>query len=144
MNFYWPHPEKVVQKLLGLGVNPNSKDYHGRSPLWWSATNGHASVAILLLEQGGVQLNEADINGWTPLHEAAANGHKPVIRLLLSRDGVDPELVDNTGQTALAWATKLGHIGTAHILSDHIGSKRVQQLNNDQAGAQYQLGGTSL
>jgi hypothetical protein len=57
--------EKVVQKLLGLGVDPNAKDYHGRTPLWWSASNGHASVTILLLKQDNVQLNETDINGCT-------------------------------------------------------------------------------
>jgi hypothetical protein len=66
--------EKVVQKLLGLGVDPNAKDYHARTPLWWSASNGHASVTILLLKQDNVQLNETDSSGCTPLHEAAANG----------------------------------------------------------------------
>jgi ankyrin repeat protein len=116
--------EKVVQRLLGLGVDPNPKDYHGRTPLWWSASNGHASVTILLLERDNVQLNETDINGRTPLHEAAGNGHKTVVRLLLSQDRVDPNLVDSTGQTALAWATKHGHVDIAHVLRDHIGSRR--------------------
>jgi hypothetical protein len=117
--------EKVVQRLLSLGVDPNTKYHHGRTPLWWAASNGYASVVTLLLERDNVPLNEPDINGWTPLHEAAGNGYKAVVILLLSTDGIDPDLVDKNGQTALAWATEQRHTEIVHILSDHIGSKRV-------------------
>ena len=117
--------EKVVQRLLCLGVDPNLKDYRGRTPLWWSASIGYTSIAILLIEQGNAQLNEQDVNGRTPLHGAAINGHKTVVRLLLSKDGVDPDLVDNTGQTALAWATNQRHVDVVRILRDHLRSKSV-------------------
>jgi ankyrin repeat protein len=59
--------EKVVQRLLSLGVDPNTKDYYGRTLLWWAASNGYASVVTLLLERDNVPLNEPDINGRTPI-----------------------------------------------------------------------------
>jgi ankyrin repeat protein len=88
---------KAVRRLVGLGVDPDLKDYHGRTPLWWSASNDSASFAVLFLERDTVQPNAMDINGWTPLHIAAANGHIEVVRLLLSKEGMDPELVDDSG-----------------------------------------------
>jgi ankyrin repeat protein len=115
--------EKVVQMLLGQDLDPNSKDHHGRTPLWWSASNGHVSVAALLLERDDIRLNETDDNGWTPLHEAAGNGYKPIVKLLLRKNGVDAELLDNRGLTALSWATKNGHADIVEILNGHMESK---------------------
>jgi len=115
--------KKAVQRLLSLGVDYNSKKYHGRTPLWWSASRGHASVALLFLGQDSTRSNEADINGRTPLHEAAGNGYKKVVKLLLSQEGINPDLADNRGQTALAWAKKCGYMDIVHILRDYIGSK---------------------
>lgn len=114
----------VVRELLDEGVSPNFKDDHGRTPLWWSASNGHVSVVMLLLERDDVQLNVTDSNGWTPLHEAAGNGHEPIVRLLICRDGVDTESIDGAGLTALAWAIKNGHADIAEVLKNHVGSEQ--------------------
>ena len=116
--------EKAVQRLLSLGVDYNSKDYHRRTPLWWSASKGHAPVALLFLGQDNTQPNEADINGRTPLHEAAGNGHKKVVKLLLSQEVIDPDIADNRGQTALALAKTRGHVDIVHTLRDYLGSKK--------------------
>jgi ankyrin repeat protein len=117
--------EKVVRALLGQGGNANFKDSHGRTPLWWSASNGHVSVATLFLERDDVlvQLNVTDSYGWTPLHEAAANGHEPVVRLLLCRDGVDTGLIDGEGLTALDWAIENEHADSVQISKNHMGLK---------------------
>lgn len=38
-----------------VGVDPASKDRdYGRTPLSWSAENGHESVVMLLLDNAGV------------------------------------------------------------------------------------------
>jgi ankyrin repeat protein len=39
----------VVKLLLAQdGVDPDSKDKYGRTPLWWAAGNGHEAVVKLL------------------------------------------------------------------------------------------------
>lgn len=65
-------------------MDPNFKDYYGRTPLWWSASNGHVSVIVLLLKQDILPLNEPDNDGRTPLHKASGNGHKTIVQLLLN------------------------------------------------------------
>ncbi|KIM97280.1 hypothetical protein OIDMADRAFT_94999, partial [Oidiodendron maius Zn] len=71
--------EETVRKMLDQGVDPDMRDRHCRTPLWWSASNGHASITDLLLKRDRPLLNEPDIDGRTPLHEAAEKGHKTIV-----------------------------------------------------------------
>jgi ankyrin repeat protein len=53
--------EAVVKLLLTTnGVDPDSKDKHGRTPLSWAAENGHEAVVKLLLEKGA-ELESKDV-----------------------------------------------------------------------------------
>jgi ankyrin repeat protein len=59
---------KTVQLLLEReGVDADSKDEHGRTPLLQAAKNGHEAVVKLLLEREGVDVNSKAKNGRTPL-----------------------------------------------------------------------------
>ncbi|KAF2177265.1 ankyrin, partial [Zopfia rhizophila CBS 207.26] len=60
----------------------NSKDKHGRTPLYWAARDGHDAAVKLLLEKDGVNPDSKDIYGQTPLSIAARNGHKAIVKLL--------------------------------------------------------------
>ncbi|CAG8982681.1 hypothetical protein HYALB_00000960 [Hymenoscyphus albidus] len=115
--------KNMVQTLLAQGVYPNSKDEQGRTPLWWSASNGHLSITTLLLGKDDIPLNEADREGCTPLHEAAGNGHLSIVKILLCQDGINPELIDINGKTAFAWAIENGYAGIADILKTFVKSK---------------------
>ncbi|KAL2004632.1 hypothetical protein VTN00DRAFT_3368, partial [Thermoascus crustaceus] len=69
------------------GVDPNSKDNTGRTPLSWAASHGQGAVVQLLLEKG-VDPDSKDEDGRTPLSWAAYYGHEAVVKLLLEK-GVD-------------------------------------------------------
>jgi ankyrin repeat protein len=76
----WAAPkghERVVELLLQKGVDPDSKDKFGQSPLLWAAANGHEAVVQLLLASDKFDPNSVDAHagyGQKPLAWAAKNG----------------------------------------------------------------------
>lgn len=42
-----------MEYLISLGVDPNSMNDTGRTPLWRASFNGHVDAVKLLLESGG-------------------------------------------------------------------------------------------
>jgi ankyrin repeat protein len=49
--------EAVVRLLLAKkGVDLDSKDEYGQTPLWWAARNGHEVVVKLLQSRGALSL----------------------------------------------------------------------------------------
>ena len=78
----------MVKLLLAKdGVDVNSKDSDGRTPLSCAAEKGHEAVVKLLLAK----------DGRTPLSWA-------VVKLLLAKDRVDMNSQDDYGRTPLSWA----------------------------------------
>jgi ankyrin repeat protein len=76
-----------VTFLLAIdGVDPNSKDKYGRTPLSWTAERGHEAVVKLLLEKGAELESKSSIFDRTPLSWAAERGHEAVVRLLQAYD----------------------------------------------------------
>jgi ankyrin repeat protein len=63
-------------------VDANFKDKYGRTPLSWTAENGHEAAVKLLLEHEGVGVNSKDKDGQMPLSWAAYNRHEAVVKLL--------------------------------------------------------------
>jgi hypothetical protein len=104
--------------LLKNGHNPDVKDTFGRTPLSWSAENGHEAVVKLLLDKEGVDPDSKDtLYGQTPLGWAAANGHEAVVKLLLDREDVNPDFKDAIhDETPLRQATANGHVAVVRLL----------------------------
>ena len=74
---------KIVRLLLERdGVDPDSKDSYGQTPLSWAAANGHEAIVKLLLGVEGIDPDSKDSNGQTPLSRAAENGHEAIVKLL--------------------------------------------------------------
>jgi ankyrin repeat protein len=80
--------------LVNKGVEADSKDSRGRTPLSWAAEKGHEAVVWLLLGNKGVKPDSNDLYGRTPLWWAARNGHVAVVRLLLDIKDVEPDSKD--------------------------------------------------
>ena len=67
-----------VRLMLAAGINPNSADADGRTPLYGAVFQGHAEVVKLLLAAPGIDVNKASDSGRTPLYGAAYAGQAEV------------------------------------------------------------------
>ena len=80
--------EQIVRLLLDWdGVQADSKDKFGRTPVSWAASSGHEKVVRLLLMQNDVDFNSTDDYGRTPLMWALHNGRESVVTLFTSQIG---------------------------------------------------------
>jgi ankyrin repeat protein len=100
----------VVKLLLDKeGVDPDSKDSSGKTPLSWAAEKGHEAVVKMLLDKEGVDPDSKDIYGQTPLSWAAGRRHEAVVKLLLDKEGIGPDSTDSAyGRTPEARLTTSG------------------------------------
>ena len=99
----------MVKLLLAKdGVDLDSKDKDGRTPLSLAARIGHEAVVKLLLAKDGVDPDSEDICGRTPLSYTAGNGHEAVVELLLAKDDVDPDSTNDEDRTPLSLAAGNG------------------------------------
>jgi ankyrin repeat protein len=110
----------VVRLLLEKGVDVESRDTEGRTPLWLAVRNGHEAVVRLLLEKS-VDVDSKNAEGRTPLWLTVQNRYEAVVRLLLEK-GVDVESRDTKRLTPLLY----GFVG------DH------------ETSSQYSTGSSSL
>ncbi|KAI0860271.1 ankyrin repeat-containing domain protein [Xylaria cubensis] len=105
----------------------DAQDEDGKTPLWWAASSGHASIVAHLVAKGA-NPDQDDRNGLKPLHVAAQNNDAAVVKVLLE-SGVRP-LTEKTreydspynfikicgnaprsvGHTALMYACRAGHL----------------------------------
>src|SRR5260370_23561256 len=67
----------VLKSLLERGVDVNSRNVSGQTPLDRAAEKGKVDVVRLLIERGG-EVNSRNKRGQTPLHEASEYGHLEV------------------------------------------------------------------
>ncbi|KAK4243339.1 hypothetical protein C7999DRAFT_44830 [Corynascus novoguineensis] len=72
---------EAVETLLHSSNN-NVKDSFSRTPLLWTAKNGHEAVVKVLLNTGKVGTDSKDMYDGTPLSYAAENRHKEVATML--------------------------------------------------------------
>jgi ankyrin repeat protein len=76
---------EAVRDLLSKGVDPDSRDGDGRTPLRYAAEAGHLEVVKALLDHKA-DINLADPGGNTPLFMALIRNHPAVARFLIERD----------------------------------------------------------
>jgi small-conductance mechanosensitive channel len=81
--------ESVNRMLLIKGIEIESKDKNGNTPLMHAALNGHVEICKLLLDHGAKIESKSNL-GFTPLLSACQEGHLSVVSLLIDR-GADVE-----------------------------------------------------
>ncbi|MGA7748958.1 MAG: ankyrin repeat domain-containing protein [Gallionella sp.] len=117
----------AVLLFLDSGVDINSRDEHGWTPLMISTFNGKEEVAILLI-RSGADVNAKDTAGYGPLHWAAFNGYSEVVKLLVEKRA-NVNATSKHGLTPLLQAATRGHLITVGQLI--AGGANVNLASND-------------
>jgi len=107
---------KATQKYIEAGIDINSVDNSGRTPLI-NAVDVNCSSLIKLLIDKGAQINAVDTQGMTPLHYAATKGNTDLVLLLLAK-GSNINDQDKNGNTPLHMAVLANSIDAVKALLD--------------------------
>lgn len=100
----------AVLLFLSSGVDIDTRDERGWTPLMISTFNGKEEVALLLI-RSGADVRAKDTAGYGPLHWAAFNGYSRVVKLLVEKRANVNER-SNHGLTPLLQAASRGHLLT--------------------------------
>lgn len=94
-------PDELVIWLVEQGLDVNTVDYYGRTPLYKHATLGRKTVK-LLFELGG-DMQKPDRYGSTPLHTAAEFFRPKIVSFLIEK-GANVNAKNDMGRTPLVAA----------------------------------------
>ena len=116
---------EIVQVLLEYGVDVNTKNIYGCTPLDFASLGGRHNehrVAQLLIEHGA-DPDTRDVEGFTPLHRASSSGRVEIVCLLIEH-GANVEANDYqvTGRTPLDVASGEQREKIIKLLSEHLSS----------------------
>lgn len=116
-----------VALCLNSGMDIETRDVRGWTPLMMSSFNGNEEVALLLV-QNGADIHAKDTGGYGSLHWAAFNGHDNLVKLLIEKNA-DTNALSNHGWTPLLQASSRGHLIAARHLID--GGANVNLATNE-------------
>ena len=111
---------KVIQKLLELNADVNSRNNHKSTPLLLASQYGYIGVVQLLLDYNA-DVDARDLDLDTPLHCAAGHNHPEIARMLLKR-GAEVNYQSKNGSTPLLRAAEDldgGNSDVVRLLLDH-------------------------
>ncbi|KAH6986532.1 ankyrin repeat-containing domain protein [Ilyonectria sp. MPI-CAGE-AT-0026] len=146
---------RAARLVLEEGANPDLRDKAEQTPLMWAAKEGLADMGVevdsrdeegtsplsIAADYGHAEIDSRDGQELTPLMVAASRGHEALVSLLLERGadpnlrddsdftpllhaaldghagrGADPDSRDENGQTAISWAAGHGHLAAVELL----------------------------
>lgn len=108
----------LAKALLERGVNPDTMDYHARTPLYYAAKSGRADFIKELISHGAKTNQTFQLLRSIPLHDACYRGHADAIEALTVNVS-DLLLEDSWGRTPLAAACAGGHLQAVKALVGH-------------------------
>ena len=111
-----------AKRLIGEGVDVDSNNADGWTPLENAVRGGHIDIIRLLLDHGA-NVNKRDIYGWAVLHLAACEGQDEAVRLLIKR-GAHLHVKHDAEKTALDDAKEYDQSSTAAIIKAAIKSTK--------------------
>ena len=120
---------KLVKEHLAAGVDVNTKDKEGWSPLYHAALYGYYETVELLISSGA-DLNSLDEDGFTPLHKAAGQNHWEIVELLIS-NGAEVNATVKSGILKGTTPLDFGYDESAALLRKH-GGKTGEELKAEE------------
>ncbi len=98
-----------LRKLIADGVDVNTADAVGWTPLWAATFADKPESVRALLSAGKVDVNQPNARGELPLCRAAACGQEAIVGLLLLSPGIEPGKAGYGGNTPMHEAAYAGH-----------------------------------
>ena len=98
-----------IKELLDSGIDVNSQNDDGWTPLHEVCENNNIEIVKLLLEQPNIDVNAKDYDGWTPLSIACINHKLENVKELLSHPNINVNAKDYKGKTTLYHACRGGY-----------------------------------
>jgi uncharacterized protein len=108
---------EALRTLVRQGADVNAPQGDGMTGLHWTALNGDAESAEMLIHAGANLEAVTRIGSHRPLHVASRSGHEAIVALLL-RSGADARAETSNGVTALHYAAAAGMSGAIGALLD--------------------------
>jgi ankyrin repeat protein len=106
-----------VKKLIGQGVNINTQDVDGNTPILIASASGNIPIVNALIN-ANADINKPNNDKMTPLYIASHLGDDSVVELLLSR-GADANKPKEDGTSPLIIASANGHEEIVKMLLTH-------------------------
>ncbi|WBF58268.1 ankyrin repeat domain-containing protein [Lysinibacillus sp. JK80] len=116
-----------VLALLQKGININTTDQNGRTPVLAATYNNQVDTVKVLI-QHGADINIRDNNLENVLLHAGASGYLEIVKLAISA-GADTKLTNRFGGIAIIPASERGHVEVVRELLNH-SDIHVNHINN--------------
>jgi len=122
---------ETVRLLLRQGEDVNAAQGDGMTALHWTARNGEAALAEMLVYAGASLETTTRVGAYTPLLVAARSGNEGVLVALLEA-GANMEARTSTGVTALHFAAAAGAERAITALLDRGADINVREMTAGQ------------
>ncbi|AIL65860.1 Ankyrin repeat protein [Rickettsiales bacterium Ac37b] len=123
--------DKLIPRIIELGIDQDSIDNKGKTPLHYAAKNGKIEVVRTLL-QHNADVHSQDNKERTPLHYAI---NKEIVMILIEH-GADVNAEQENGKTPLHYAVLNDNKETVITLIEH-GTDVNAEENNGEAPLHY-------